>query len=262
MMKNISAKARQCAGFLLAATLLSGCMPWGGYRPLAVLRYQTATPPENTALVVFLRGMGGSHRSFERMGVVAAVRRQGLALDMVAPDSHFGYYFSRSLVPRLKEDVLDPARSQGYRRIWLVGVSMGGLGAMMYLRAHPEDLAGVCIISPFLGYDGIVEEVAAAGGIRRWSPGQADPDDWERIFWGWLKAYAAAPGNRPPVYLGYGTEDRMVTGHRLLEEILPPKRVYRVPGGHRPEVMKRLLLQFLSGDAFTAAAGPETDARH
>jgi len=48
---------------------------------------------------------------------------------------------------------------------------MGGLGALMYLRAHPEDIAGVCLISPFLGYPGIISEISAAGGLTAWIPG-------------------------------------------------------------------------------------------
>lgn len=54
----------------------------------------------------------------------------------------------------------------------------------MYLREYPEDISGVCLISPFLGYSGIIAEISAAGSLAAWNPGQFDPKkDWERMFW-------------------------------------------------------------------------------
>ncbi len=53
----------------------------------------------------------------------------------------------------------------------------------MYLREYPEDIAGVCLISPFLGYSGIIAEISAAGSLAAWDPGQFDPKkDWERML--------------------------------------------------------------------------------
>ncbi len=226
---------------------LTGCAYFlGADAPLDVLRYGPDDGGRRPHLIVFLRGQGGSHRSFEKEGFVSAVRQRSLPFDMVAPNAHVGYYVAESLVSRLKTDVIDPAKAQGCRRIWLVGASMGGMGALWYTRLHPEDIDGVYVIAPFLGDAEIIGEIAEAGGVRNWSPGPYDPsEDWERLLWDWLKTDAGNPDASVPLYLGYGKEDRFVEAHRLLAAILPPERVYAVDGGHDPETMRRLWLRFL-----------------
>jgi hypothetical protein len=58
----------------------------------------------------------------------------------------------------------------------------------MYLREYPEDIAGVCLISPFLRNSGIIAEISAAGSLAAWDPGKFDlKKDWERMLWAWLK---------------------------------------------------------------------------
>jgi pimeloyl-ACP methyl ester carboxylesterase len=225
----------------------AGCAYFGTDAPLDLLTYSSETTERRPHLIIFLRGQGGSHKSFQKEGFVSAVRRRNLPFDMVAPNAHMGYYVAESLVPRLKQDVIDPAMADGYDRIWLVGASMGGMGALWYTRLHPEDIAGVYLISPFLGDPEIIDEIAGAGGMRSWSPGAYDPsEDWERLLWDWLKRYAENPEGRPPIYLGYGRDDRFGKAHRLLAEGLPQERVFRVPGGHDPETMRRLWQRFLS----------------
>lgn len=236
---------------VLTASLLmfwmTGCAYFlGTDAPLDVLRYTPADGKRHDNLIVFLRGRGGSHRSFEKEGFVSAVRQRGLPFDMVAPNAHVGYYVARSFVVRLKADVIDPAKAEGYRRIWLVGASMGGMGALWYMRLHPGDVDGVYAISPFLGDPEIIDEIAEAGGVRNWSPGTYDPsEDWQRLLWDWLKTDAGNPDAPIPLYLGYGKEDRFVKAHRLLAAILPPERVYTADGGHDPETMRRVWLRFL-----------------
>ena len=234
-------------GLLLAAgVLLTGCAWFGTDAPLKPLSYEAVEGERQPNLILFLRGRGGSHKSFAEEGFVAAVRERGLPFDMVAPNSHLGYYVAETLVPRLKEDIIDPAKARGYEKIWLVGASMGGLGALMYIRSHPEDIDGVYVISPFLSYEEIVAEITEAGGVRSWYPREYDPDeDWERMFWAWLKGYEADRDDWPPVYIGYGKADAYVQGQKLMADILPSNRVFAVEGGHDPETMYLLWLRFL-----------------
>ena len=116
----------------------------------------------------------------------------------------------------------------------------------MYTRLHPEDVTGIYLISPFLGYSGIVDEIAEAGGVRSWSPGDYDhSEDWQRMLWDWLKTVGEKPSDRPPIYLGYGVDDKFAKADRLLGEILPKDRIFETQGGHTPDVMKRVWLLFL-----------------
>jgi pimeloyl-ACP methyl ester carboxylesterase len=211
-----------------------------------VLSYQADETAPNRKLIVFLRGIGGSHKSFASEGLVDDVRARGLPFDMVAPNAHFGYYTGRTLITRLREDVILPARAQGYEEIWLVGFSMGGLGSLLYVREQPQDIAGVCLIAPFLGYKKILREIEGAGGVRAWTPGTYDPDDdWERMLWHWIQGQVQDGGFDPPVYLFFGDRDSYVKGQQLLSTVLPPERVGILAGKHDYATFKALWRRFL-----------------
>jgi pimeloyl-ACP methyl ester carboxylesterase len=238
---------RYLATIMLVA-FLSGCALFSKV-PMEVLTYEC--PDKEAAhqrLIVFMRGIGGSHHSFEEEGLVADVWARGLPFDMAAPNAHFGYYGDRNLVARLKEDVIDPARARGCRKIWLVGVSMGGLGSLLYLMERPQDIAGVYLISPFLGTQSILDEIKAAGGVRRWDPGSfIAEEDWERMLWRWMKTTIADHPDKI-VYLGYGTDDPYQNGQQLLSTLLPPNRVYAIDGAHDYQTFKTLWKIFLEND--------------
>jgi pimeloyl-ACP methyl ester carboxylesterase len=216
---------------------ISGC--FSGKAPLDVYTYEA--DPHNENLIVFIRGMGGTfnclienHACFEDEGFVEAVRRRGLPFDMVAPNTHFGYYRERTLAERIRADVIRPARNAGYRKIWMVGVSLGGLGALLYLMEYPQDVDGVFTLGPYLGDDAIIEEITAAGGLAAWEPGPYNPEeDWERMLWDWLKAYVRTASGSAPIYLGLASDDVYLPDHQLLADCLPPERIILVEGKHR-----------------------------
>jgi len=233
---------------IMLVVFLSGCAMIAP-APMDVLTYENPNKDvANQRLIVFLRGIGGSHHSFEEEGLVADVWACGLPFDMAAPNAHFGYYGDRNLIKRLKEDVIDPARARGCKQIWLVGFSMGGLGALLYLMERPQDIAGVYLISPFLGRQFFLEEIEAAGGVRQWEPGPYKAEeDWQRMLWRWIKTTIADNPNKI-VYLGYGTDDPYKSGPQLLANILPPNRVYAIDGAHDYQTMKALWKIFLEND--------------
>ena len=231
---------------LAAATILPASCSWIAKAPMDVLYYPAVDGQSPKNLFIFMRGMGGSHRSFAEEGLVGDVQSLGLPFDMAAPNAHLGYYARRTLIERLKTDVIDPARRQGKDNIWLVGFSMGGLGSLLYLQRHPEDIDGVCVIAPFLGDKDIIEEIRAAGGVRAWSPGNYDQDDdYQRMLWHWIKDNVS--GDSPvPIFLGYGTDDRLAPGGALLAELLPEDHVAQLPGGHDYPTFKALWKRFLA----------------
>ena len=238
---------------VLAISLFLGCST---NAPLKTLYYRNNEYALQKNMIIFLRGYTGSREDFASEGFVDDIRIRKLPFDMAAPNAHPGYYFGETLVHRLRADIIEPARAQGYRRFWLVGVSMGGLGALMYILQHPEDVEGVLVISPFLGYHGIFREIEGAGGVRRWEPGEYDPDDdWQRMLWHSLKQFATGEKSlHVELFLGYGTEDPYASAHKLLGDILPPDHVIITPGGHTPEVMKRIWRIFLEKEALSSSA--------
>lgn len=228
---------------LLASLFLSGCAATGKV-PLESLNYQRDDVSRQPNLLVLLRGLGADHREFERQGVIEEIRHLGLPFDVTAPNAHFGYYQARTFAQRLKEDVIEPARRQGYKQVWLAGFSMGGLGALIYLREHPEDIDGILLTSPFLGGSEIHREIDLAGGVSEWLPEASDPDDWEQMIWGWISQQDFK--TQVPIWLGYGENDILTrAGPPLLGSVLPKSRVFSVPGNHTIPTFKTLFSRHL-----------------
>ncbi len=200
---------------------------------------------EARCLAVLLPGRWDRPERFARAGFAAAVERRGLPLDLVAVDAHVGYYRDRSVVARLREDVILPARAAGYREIWLAGVSMGGLGSLFFLREHPDEISGVLALAPFLGEEGVLREIEAAGGPLAWSaratPGEATLG---RELWSWLVPWVTAREG-PPLYLAWGREDALAPANRMLATLLPSERADAIPGAHDWPTWGRLWERFL-----------------
>jgi len=236
----------------LVFSLLFGCAT---NAPLKTLYYRNNEYAFQKNMIIFLRGYSGSNKDFASNGFIDDVRIRKLPFDMAAPDAKPGYYFGETLIQRLRADVIEPARAKGYRRFWLVGVSIGGLGAIMYMLKHPDDIEGVLVISPFLGYYWIIHEIRNAGGVRKWEPGKYDPDkDWQRMLWDSLKQLATSKKSRlNELYLGYGTEDTFAAAQKLLGDLLPHDHVIITSGGHTAETMERIWRLFLEKDVLRSS---------
>ncbi len=189
-------------------------------------------PAANRILLVMLPGAKGRPQDMLHYGFVQALRERSLPIDVVAVEAHLGYYLEGSLGPQLTYDIIAPARARGYQRIWLMGISLGGMGALMYANEHPAEIEGVILLAPFLGVRGTIAEVVNAGGLAHWQPGVIQADDDDRRLLAWIKAYPSVTTVVPRIYLGYGTEDRFAVASQMLAERLPAARVVSIPGRH------------------------------
>jgi pimeloyl-ACP methyl ester carboxylesterase len=227
---------RRRLGVLLLAGLAS-CALWRPLKvPMDLLELPArcgASAPVDT-LVVFLPGAYSRPEEFVREGVVRALRERRVAADAWIVDAHLGYYEARSIVERIQADVIAPARAQGYRHIWLVGVSIGGFGAMIHSLSHPGEVDGIVAIAPYLGQRAVLDEVRDAGGLRSWKApaGELPLERMDETLWRWLQGYLDARPARPPLYLGAGRDDRFANAHALLGAALPRERVFSSAGGH------------------------------
>lgn len=232
----------------------SGCYP-RPKAPIDTLRYDSHG--DHQLLFVFLPGHGDSLDCFEKKGFVRAVRSREPAIDMITVNAHLGYYMEGTIVTRLKEDVIDPAKAVGYKGIWLIGNSLGGYGSILYARQHPGDIAGVVLLGPFLGERKTISEIAEAGGLHQWEPGEITDTSrkggekklWKWLkdsgeqqnFWHWLKDCDGKSGDCPSrIYLGYGKRDRFSYGQKLMAEVLPAENVFVIDGGHNWETWTSL----------------------
>ena len=242
--------ARGTALLLLAVGLslgIGGCASPGRVPLRVPLTYQrhdlwSDAPKKDKTLLVFLPGRGTSGKDFVRQGFLRSIAppsgprdaRAGPPVDAVTVDLTFPYYMQRAATRRLHEDVLDPLRAEGYRRIWLVGCSVGGLGAIFYDYEHPGTVAGIVAIAPYLGDKDVPAEIEAGGGLDRWQP---DPraiagGDFRRELWLAIRKGQYGQPGHVPLVLAYGTKDRFVAGQNLLATRLPPGRVFKTFGFH------------------------------
>lgn len=238
----------------IASIILSGCATTGN-DPLQSISYPREASTRQPNLLIMLRGLGADNTIFAEQGIIDEIRDLGLPFDVIAPDAHFGYYQSQTFEKRLKEDVIDPARRQGYEQIWLAGFSMGGLGALIYLRSYPDDIDGILLTSPFLGWPGVHREINLAGGISAWQPATNDPKDWQRMIWTWIGKQDF--DSQVPIWLGYGESDMLtLAGPPLLATVLPEARVFTTPGNHNIATFKALFRQHLNTLASLAQPAP------
>ena len=186
---------------------------------------------QDRTLVVFLPGRGGSMDDFERHGMTAALREAGIDVDTVAVDAHLNYYLKRTVIERLQADVIQPARERGYSRIVVVGVSLGGLGALLYEREHPGMIDAIVLLAPYLGDQAsLFENIAAAGGPAAWAAGRdAQEGRIEEQLWTFLGSKSST---LPPIWLLAGQSDWLERGHQLFATLLPPARVNFIAGAH------------------------------
>lgn len=182
--------------------------------------------------MVMLPGARDRAEDLIEQGFVRALHQRSPAVDAVIADAHFDHYLERSVVTQLGREVIAPLRDRGLARIWLMGISLGGMGALSYAREHSGAIEGVILLAPFLGTRGLIAEITQAGGLLRWQPGTIAPEDDERRLLAWLRQYRAGDPALPCICLGYGTEDRYAPASLLLAQQLPERQVMAIPGGH------------------------------
>jgi pimeloyl-ACP methyl ester carboxylesterase len=231
-MRMSGARLRGAVGRIAIVSLLwCGCLYSRAAEVPMPMQMHSGDSPKG--VFVFLPGLGDRPEKFVEHGFVEKVK--ALGYDAVTVDAHFGYYRERSLRPRLEADVIANLR-QKYREIWLVGISLGGFGSVIYSKEHP-DIAGLIMLAPFLGDDDVWGPIEQAGGLAKWDPGDTSKieDEDQRTLtemWAWLKGYASKE-QRPQLYLGYGKEDRFARPGSILSAALPSDHVAVVPGGHK-----------------------------
>lgn len=214
--------------------------------PLETISYSSSLSEKESPkkLFVFLHGRGGNALQFEEADFINLVEEKNISADMIAVEAHLGYYIQEQLLPRLKQDVIEPAKRKGYEEIWLVGVSMGGLGALLYAQAYPSDIAGLLTLAPYLGEPELSQEILDVGGLGEWSA--PVEGDYAVQLWKWLQKYVKQAQLSPKIYLGYGNADYFTYSNDLLAAHLPKNRVFVESGGHHWSVWKKIWEKFLS----------------
>ena len=200
-----------------------------------------------SSVMVFLPGALMTPAHMVGAGLFEAVRRRGLALDLVAPDLHADIGDDRVALESLENLWLAPARAD-YEKVWLGGVSRGGQLALACQAARAGAVHGLCLISPYAGSRLCTNAIARAGGVDAWQPSVEQLQDPDFRLWQWLKN----PAITIPVFMGYGDEDRFADSMRLLARRLPAAVHCTMPGGHDWSAWLKIWHRFFDQGHFLA----------
>ena len=249
-------RPRGIAGLLVAIPALLSCcaLHRTASVPVGTLLYAKRSEGRERTLVIFLPGKRSRSGDFDRKRFIGMARERGVDADLMEVDLHLAYYREGTYSTRLWEDVVAPARASGYRKIWIVGISLGGSGAIGFAREHPDSLAGLVLLSPYLGPPELTETIRVRGGLQKWTPEKsgaaASFEGFIEENWSFLKQVSSAGSRSPALFLGYGRDEPMAPSLDLLAESLPAGHVARVPGGHRWKTWQALWAELLSRHLF------------
>jgi pimeloyl-ACP methyl ester carboxylesterase len=196
--------------------------------------------------IVLIPGAYQGPEDFRSAGFLAAVHERNLNIDLALVAPQLAHLTDRTVLARLRNEVVLPARSSGRVGVWFAGVSWGGFLALLYAADHSTDLEGICLLAPYLGNRMINTEILGFPSLANWSAGVSGAQDElneERRVWRYIIAHA--PHSPPEHYLGFGRQDRFATAQRLMANQLPPGAVDEIEGGHDWPVWRQLWDRFL-----------------
>lgn len=237
---------------LLAPFALIACTARGDATrpvPTALVHASRQVPPaHDRRVVVMLPGRGDDLAGLQRRGAAQIIQSEWPDADVVLTGLTMPYYTSGVATRRLHDEVIAPLKLQGYRQIWVAGISLGGMGALLYDRAYPGQVAGMLLLSPYLGGNAIEREIRGAGGLAAWNPGPAQPigpDTFPRELWRYMKQWTQNPARAQTVWLAYGENEHLRAGIELMSPQLPADHVRMLPGHHNWTLWNPALHQLL-----------------
>lgn len=233
---------------LLALGLQSCYYLQSAQAPIRTLSYPIASETSGGRaakdLLILLPGIRDYPEAFEKHRFIDAINQSGVAMDVLAVDAHYRYYAKRNLLDRLKEDVVEPSFAKGYQRLHFAGISLGGYGALLYMREYPEDVSSVLLLAPYLG-----EPEHYAHLLDPSTPPAASVLEDEANIWPWLKTLSYS--QRLKIFLGYGRSDSYAVSHNILANLLPSGQVKVIDGEHRWTTWQLLWPQLLASAGFS-----------
>ena len=214
--------------------------------PYRVIRARNPAPGSKLPVVYLLHGGRGSFRDWSNNTDVARFAERGLIL--VMPDGDESWYTNSAERPRdryedyMTQDLVSDVESRfpvltGRANRAIMGVSMGGFGAVKIALRHPELYALVGGLSSALDAPGRPFSVARIGQYRHYraifgpvdSASRRDNDPFVLVS-------SADPAKMPYFFLTCGDKEGLLATNRsfarLLEQRHFPYEFQVVAGGH------------------------------
>lgn len=250
----------QAGLFVLASGLLGGCAAGGDVtRPIPTQLIHAPQPAHR--VVVMLPGRGDDLGGLQKQKVAALIQQTWPDADVILTGLTMPWYRAGLATTRLHDEVIAPLQAHGDRQVWLAGISLGGLGALLYDEAYPGQVHGMLLLSPYLGDATIPREIRAAGGLSMWQPGPVQPigpATFQRELWRYLKHWSTDPARTQTVWLAYGASERFREAIELVSPSLPVDHAFMLPGHHNWTLWKPALRKLL--DAAAAQTEGQTAA--
>ncbi|WP_308389616.1 hypothetical protein [Acidithiobacillus sp. AMEEHan] len=217
----------------------------------ARLEYLSPEIGDGRVLLIMLPGAGMHAADFFTHDMVSPVQSQTCPIDIVALEFELGIYLEdKTMASVLHEHAILPALNQGYQRIWLLGISLGGMGALLYSSIYWRYVTGIFLLAPFIGTRGTVAALSNAGGFE-FPLDRIGMTNTEQSILEWVAQHLKKKqGTNPQLYLGYGRQDRFCSGAKLLARYLPSGNICEQDGGHDWPTWKNLWYEFLSRSPF------------
>lgn len=229
---------------ILGCIFLQACTPFRSVEgPMLYVNDFFECDIRPKTILVLLPGAYDTPQDYIDQNFVKEVKNRNIYADIQIVDAHIGYYTNAQIVKRLEDEVVTPAKSKGYEKIWFVGISLGGYGSLLYSMSHPTALEGVFLIAPYMGAKEVHMDVQSQGGLTTWiNKNEASTD---LNLWHWLKGYALPSSDMPKLFIGFGDNDRFAQPNGLLADALRKERRMTIPGGHDWKTWFQLWTQFL-----------------
>lgn len=210
--------------------------------PLRTLVHNPDAPDQ----LVLLPGAYIRPEDFGAHGFFASAATRTPTLGLTAVDLDLATLSAGNALARLDTDIIAPLRKRRPRRLWLGGISLGGLLTLSYAADRIGPLDGLCLLAPYPGSRLTTLAIERAGGLAAWTLGSEALNDPEFRVWHWLQA----PPPGLPVFIGYGRDDRFAAGMAALAACFPAARRVVVDGGHDWAAWEALWAEFLAFSGF------------
>lgn len=237
---------------LVEMLFLSGCVASRPVENPIPSVFYPAGESQSQDLYVFLPGRGDAMDAFQENGFIDMLRTAKPGADAVAIDAHMPYYEKGLMADQVFRDVVEPYKRKGYQNIVLVGISLGGYGALWLSNAYPDEIASVVLLAPFLGMNPLIERIGDAGGIDQWRAQLDHEPAFDELAWLWADDLRNnQSGLIDTAILGYGQSDRFAGAAELLATIIPAPNVFSAEGGHNWTTWKELWAEIIESPAFS-----------
>lgn len=242
-------KLRHLFLILVAVSTVVSCASFGNSElPLTTYKIPSGSKTQN--LLVMFPGINSPGTDFIEHGFVQMFQQKYSNVDITLVDTRIAYISAGNIAERIHKEIILPAIREGYKNIWFVGVSLGGLSAITHNRDFAGNINGVVLIAPYLGAQYKIEDLLAHEPPLVWSQQRDKSMDKTIRLWRYLISETQNQKNKMRLFLAYGDSDRFSDLHRFLASLLNENNVFIEKGGHNWTVWKKLWKTLLEEKVF------------